>query len=184
MKRIIAITCVVVMIAAMLCACGNTKKSSDTSGKATQDSTGTVGNVTTTVDSKYDDGFADTYAKSASTDDNGNKVYEFNGPRYDEFVVDHKNSLSGDLQKLYVEKHDKNYGQYVYINTEDKAVVVGLKDKSEYDEKAAEADAKDAAEYGFKFFQNLKEPVNTIKVVYCNASDQSEVYGSFEFTAE
>lgn len=181
MKRIFAIAVIVVVIAAMLCACGEKKTATNT--VATQDSTGTVENVTVTVVSKYDDGFAETYASSTSTDENGNKVYEFTGPRYDEFVNDYKNNLSSDIQKLYVDKHEKGYGQYVYINPEQKAVIVGLNGKDEYDEKVAEEEAKAAAEYGFKFFQNLREPVDTIKVIYCNASDQSDIFGSFEFTA-
>ena len=181
MKRLFAIAIVVVVIAAVLCACGETKTTK--TGSATQDSTGTVGNVSTTVDSKYDDGFAESYANSTSTDENGNKTYDFSGPQYDNFVNDHKNNVSDDIEKYYTDKHEKGYGQYVYINVDNKSVVVGLNGKKEYDEKTASEEAKKAAEYGFKFFQNLKEPVDEIKVVYCNASDQSDIYGSFDFSA-
>ena len=180
MKRFFAIAIIVVVIATMLCACGEEKTAP--TGGATQDSTGTVGNVTTTVDSKYDDGFAESYANSTSTDENGNKTYEFSGPQYDNYVNDHKSNVTDDIQKYYVDNHEKGFGQYVYINTENKSVIVGLNSKKEYDEKTASEEAKKAAEYGFKFFQNLKEPVDDIKVVYCNASDQSDIYGSFDFS--
>ena len=131
---------------------------------------------------EYDDGFAESYANSTSTDENGNKTYEFSGPQYDNYVNDHKSNVTDDIQKYYVDNHEKGFGQYVYINTENKSVIVGLNSKKEYDEKTASEEAKKAAEYGFKFFQNLKEPVDDIKVVYCNASDQSDIYGSFDFS--
>ena len=71
----------------------------------------------------------------------------------------------------------------VYINNDSKSVIVGIHE-GEYDEKTAEEEAKKAAEYGFKYFQSLKEPVSSLKVVYCNAGDQSKIYGSFDFNAE
>ena len=183
MKRIIAIAIIVVVFAAMLCACGNTKTTN--TAATSQGSTVSVENVTTTVNTKYDDGFAETYASSSTTDKDGNKVYEFTGIQYNNYEKAHKTSVADEIQKMYVNNHkkDKSFGEYVYINTEDNSIVVGLH-KGEYKEKTASSEAKDAAEYGFKYFQNLKEPVDSIKVVYCNANNQSEIYGSFEFTAD
>lgn len=175
MKRFFAIALVIVMIAALLCACGGNK------GKT--DATGTTGTVTTTVNSKYDDGYATKYASKSTVDEAGNKVYEFEGSQYDSYVDNHKNSIASDIQREYVANHDKKYGEYVYINNDSKSVIVGIHE-GEYDEKTAEDEAKKAAEYGFKYFQNLKEPVSSLKVVYCNAGDQTKIYGSFDFNAE
>ena len=171
MKRIFAFALIIAMIAALLCACGDSGKTS------------TGGTVTTTVNAKYDDGYATNYASKTSTDENGNKVYEFSGNKYDEYKENHKNTVSNDIQQQYVSNHDKNYGQYVYINEDKKAVIVGLND-GEYDEATAAEEAKTAAEYGFKYFQNLQQPVSSIKVIYCNAGNQDQIYGSFDFTAE
>ena len=171
MKRFFAIALVIVMIAALLCACGE-----EGSGKTTE-------NVTTTVNAKYDDGYATNYASKSTADEAGNKSYEFTGNQYDSYVENHKNSVSNDIQNEYVSNHDSKWGEYVYINDEKKAVIVGIHE-GEYDEKTAEEEAKKAAEFGFKYFQNLKEPVSEIKVIYCNAGDQNNIYGSFDFTAE
>lgn len=175
MKRFFAIALVIVMIAALLCACGGNN------GKT--DATGTTGTVTTTVNSKYDDGYATKYASKSTVDEAGNKVYEFEGSQYDSYVDNHKNSIASDIQREYVANHDEKYGEYVYINNDSKSVIVGIHE-GEYDEKTAEDEAKKAAEYGFKYFQNLKEPVSSLKVVYCNAGDQTKIYGSFDFNAE
>ena len=155
MKRFFAIALVIAMIAALLCACG---------GSNSNKKPGTTGTVTTTVNSKYDDGYADKYASKSTVDEAGNKVYEFEGSQYDSYVDNHKNSVASDIQREYVANHDKKYGEYVYINNDSKSVIVGIHE-GEYDEKTAEEEAKKAAEYGFKYFQNLKEPVNSLKVV-------------------
>ena len=171
MKRIFALALAVVMIGALLCACGD--KSEGTSAST----------VTTTVSSKYDDGYATTYASSTSKDENGDTVYEFTGDQYEEFKRSHKNVLAGDLQSDIAEDHDASYGEYAYFNDEKKAVMIGIHE-GQYDEKIAETEAAAAAEYGFKYFQNLETPVDTIKVIYCDANDQETVYATFEFTAE
>lgn len=176
MKRFFAIAVIAVMIAALLCACGN--NNSGTSSAPAADNS-----VTTTVASKYDDGYASKYADSAETDANGNTVYTFSDAQYNDFVENYKNSVSNDIQKDMVANHEEGYGEYVYINTDKQAVIVGIHE-DEYDEAAAQTEAAAAAEYGFKYFQNLKTPVNTIKVIYCNAGNQDEEYGSFEFTAD
>ena len=66
MKRLFALALAVVMIGAFLCACGNK----------------TEGNVSTNVQTKYDDGYAAKYASSTSKDDNGTVVHEFSGEEY------------------------------------------------------------------------------------------------------
>ena len=174
MKRIFALLLAVMMIAAVLCACGGSSS----------------GDVKTTVPSKYDDGFAESYAKSSSTDSDGNKVYEFTDDKYEDFIKSHKTSLDNEVTKKYAELHPTStedesvpYGEFVYINDDKKAVIVGVHTES-YDEATAKEESATAAEYGFKYFQNLKEPVDTISVIYCDANNQDTVFGTFEFTAE
>lgn len=164
MKRFFAIVLAVAVICALLCAC---------SDKA----------VTTTVSPKYDDGYASGYASSSSTDENGNVVYEFSSDQYDSYIQDHKNVLGADIQKDIADQHKESYGEFAYINDEKQAVIVGVH-QEEYDEAVAKKEADGAAAYGFKYFQNLQTPVNSIKVIYCNANNQEEIYGTFEYTAE
>ena len=167
MKKVIAIALVILTLAALLCACGD---------KGT-------GQVKTTVESKYDDGYAQSYASGTSTDENGNKVYEFTEEKYEEYVDAHKNTIAKDIVKEFVEKHGAEYGQFIYINVEKQAVMIGIS-RDEYDDATAQEEAAMAAEYGFNYFQNLEQPVDTIKVIYCNAGNQDEEYGVFTFTAE
>ena len=169
MKRIIAALLAVMMVCALLAACGDGDDPNRT--------------VKTTVESKYDEGFAKNYARSVETDDNGNTTYEFSGSKYDEFVYDYRNNVAKDISSEIASKHESTYGQYAYINIDRKAVIVGL-NPGEYDAATAEAEAPSYAESAFKVFQNLETPESTISVIFCNANDQNEVYGSFEFTAE
>ncbi len=166
MKRIFAIALVIVTVAALLCACG--QKS---------------GNVQTTVSGKYDDNFASSYASSVKTDNNGNKVYEFSSSQYDTYTQNHKNSLGADLQEEIAKNHEGKFGEYAYINDEKKAVIIGIHE-DEYDETSAKTESAAAAEYGFKYFQNLQTPVDSIKVLYVDANDQNKIYGSFDYSAE
>lgn len=163
MKRIFAVILAVLMIGALLAACG--------------DST-----VKATVAKKYDDGFAKAYADKATTNDDGDTVYEFTEEKYEEYLHDHKNSVDSEINDEVVANHSKDFGQYVYINTEKNAVVIGI-NPGEYDESYAKAEAPAYAETAFAYFQGLSTPVSTITVIYCNANDQDDIYGSFEFTA-
>ena len=165
MKRMIALALAVLMICAFLCACGGSN------------------GVKTTVSEKYDDGYAANYASSTSKDDSGNVVYECSGDQYDSYVKDHKNSLDADIQKDIAAQHKEAYGEFAYINEEKQAVIVGVH-QDEYDEETAKAESEAAAEYGFKYFQNLQTPVDMIHVIYCDANDQNVIFGSFDYTAE
>lgn len=166
MKRFFALILAAAVICAVFCACGKA-----------------AANVTTTVSSKYDDGYASKYASSTSTDSNGNTVYEFTGDQYDSYLNNHKNSLGADLQEDIAAQHDEKYGEYAYINDEKQAVIVGIHPE-EYDEETAKTESAIAAEYGFKYFQNLQTPVDAIKVIYCDANNQDTIFGSFDYTAE
>ena len=177
MKKLLAVLFAVLCVCAFLCACGKEEETEETKE-----------DVTTTVAPKYDDGYARKYAGSVSTDENGNIVYEFTGDQYDRYLADHKNTIGKDaaseLKIAHTGTDDQaaKYGQYAFVDDEKNAVVIGV-EESEYDEAAAKEESKIAAEYGFKYFQNLKDPVDTIKVIYCNAGNQDVVYGEFEYTA-
>jgi len=168
MKRIIALVLAVLMLTVLLCACGEKQKATT---------------ITTKVAAEYDDGYAKSYANSITKDDDGNTVYEFSEEQYDDYRHEHNNVLSADIQKDLAAAHDTSYGEYAYINEDKQAVIVGVHE-GKYNEEESKEEAKSLAEYGFKYFQNLQTPVNTIKVIYANANDQSQEFGSFEFTAE
>ena len=177
MKRIIALTLAVLMVAALFCACGEKKKAPENNNSVTQKE------VKTTVEKKYDEGFAEKYAKSVSTDSNGNKVYEFDGSSYDTYTHDYNNKISSQVSSDLASEHESSYGQFCYINDEKKAFVVGL-NPGQYDEAVASEEAKKLAQQATPYFMGLETPVKTFYVIYCNANNQNEVYGTFEFTAE
>jgi len=164
MKRFVALILAVLMIGALLAACGSAT-------------------VTTTVSAKYDDGYAKQYADKTSTDKDGNIVYVFSQEQYDEFVSRHKGSVTNGIKEDITSTHGKAFGQYAYINDDKQAFIIGL-NPGEYDESYAKEEAPAYAEKAFAYFQNLEKPVSSIKVIFCNANDQDEIYGSFTFTVE
>lgn len=176
MKRIIALILAVLMIAALFCACGEKKKTADNNTAAAE-------NVVATVDAKYDQGFAEKYAKSVTTDENGNKVYEFDGNSYKNYVEDYNKSVSSEITDQVAKAHDEKFGQFCYVNDDKKAVIVGV-NPGQYDEASASEEAKSLAEDAFPYFKGQKDPIDTVNVIYCNANDQSEVYGTFSFPIE
>lgn len=187
MKRIIALLLAVLMVAALFCACGEKKKSDKSGSDSSGSDTSTVEDantpVKTTVDAKYDQGFAEHYAKSVTTDDSGNKVYEFDKAAYDEYAHDYNNNLSDEITDELVKSHDSSYGQYAYINDEKKAAIIGL-NPGQYDEEVAAEEAQVVAQSTIQYFKGLAEPIDKVSVIYCNANNQSEVYGTFEFPVE
>lgn len=188
MKRIIALVLAVLMIGAVLCACGEKTKtdangSNTTSGSKSGDGSKAVDPteiVTAKVDPKYDEGFAEKYAKSVTTDENGEKVYDFEEQAYENYLYDYNNKISSQVTDDVLEDFGKDYGQYTYINDEKQAVIIGV-NPGKYDEKTAAAAAEKFAQQAFPYFQGLTEPVSTVKVIFCNANNQEDVYGTFEF---
>ena len=162
MKRTFALLLAILMLAATLAACGSKT-------------------VKTTIDAKYDDGFAKSYADSTSVDSDGNTTYEFTEEQYEQFTNDYRNSVSSDITGDIADTHEEAYGEFAYISEEKKAVIVGVH-TDEYDEETAKAEAAIAAENAFRYFQSISNPVSTISVIYCNANNQDEVFGTFEFT--
>ena len=169
MKRIIALVLAVLMIGAVLVACGDSKDENRT--------------VKVSVSQKYDDGYAKQYADSVSKDDDGNTSYEFTGKKYDEYVTDHANDVTKEVTKDVREDMGADFGQWTQIRPAEKAVVIGV-NPGKYDEAKAKAAASSYAETAFKVFMSLEEPVSTITVKYVNCNNQDEVYGSFDFSAK
>lgn len=184
MKRIIALVLAVLMIGAVLCACGEKTKSDSKADSKTSDSSSdkaaTNEIVTAKVDPKYDEGFAEKYAKSVTTDENGEKVYDFDEQSYENYIYDYNNVISSKVTDDVLADHGTDFGQYTYINDEKQAVIIGV-NPGKYDEASAKAEAKKYAEAAFPYFKGLKDPVDTVKVIYCNANNQEDVYGTFEF---
>ncbi len=173
MKRIIALTLAILMVAALFCACGEKKKTDDKKESA-------VKVITATIEAKFDQGFAEKYAKSVTTDDKGNKVYQFDSDAYENYTRDYSNSISSKITKEVSKNHDSSFGQFCYINDEKKAVIVGV-NPGQYNEEDAKAEAGTLAQDAFPYFKGLETPVDTVNVIYCNANNQDEVYGSFSF---
>lgn len=180
MKRILALILVVMMIAAVLCACGEKKDGQDSSNEKSSSDGGNKTTVTTTVDAKHENTMAEKFAKSVTTDKEGNKVYEFDDESYKEYTRNYNNQVSAAITSTVTKNHDSKFGQYCYINDEKKAVIVGV-NPGKYDEKAAAKEAESLAQMSFAYFQGLETPVDKMSVQYVNANNQDEVYGKFEF---
>lgn len=180
MKRIVALILAVMMIAALFCACGEQKSDGDSSASS---ATEAPKKVTAVVDNKYDEGVAEKYAKSVTTDENGNKVYEFDNDSYKEYTRVYNNQVSSSIQSDVAKNHGTDYGQYCYINNDKKAVIVGV-NPGKYDEASAKKEAESLAKQAFPYFKGLEEAVDTVSVIYCNANNQDEVYGKFDFPIE
>ncbi len=169
MKRIIALLLAVLMIGAVLAACGDSKDENRT--------------VKTTVSQKYDDGYAKKYADNVTKDDDGNTNYEFTGKKYDEYVTDHANDVGSEISSEIADDMGQDFGQFAQVRPSEKAVIIGV-NPGKYNEAQAKKYADAYAENAFKVFMSLEEPVKTITVKYVNANNQDEVYGTFEVTAK
>lgn len=175
MKRILALILAVMMIAAVMCACGEKKD-----GETSDDKSGGKDTITTTVSSNHENSLAEKYAKSVTTDKDGNKVYEFDQESYKEYTRNYNNQVSAAITTTVTKNHDAKFGEYCYINDEKKAVIVGV-NPGKYDEKAAAKEAESLAQMSFAYFSGLETPVEKMSVQYVNANNQDEVYGKFEF---
>ena len=163
MKRFLLLMLAVVMAAAVLCACGENKKA-----------------VKTTVEAAYDDGYAADYASGSSKDSDGNTVYEFDEEGYNNFIRDYNNTLSRQMTEQVSAQHEEKYGEYIYINVEKNAVIVGVHPE-EFDQDTAQAEADSIADYGRKYFKNVENPSDSFSVIYCDANDQSKELAVFDY---
>lgn len=162
MKKIFAVILAILMIGALLAACGSKT-------------------VKTTVSKTYDDGYAKDFANTAKTDDNGNTTYEFTDEKYDDYIYRHNNVVSQEISKEIVARHGSTFGQFVRLDGEKNAVVIGL-NPGEYDASIAAEEAPVLGAKAWPYFQSLEKPVSSISVLYVNANNQDEVYGSFDIS--
>lgn len=155
MKRIFALLLAVLMVATVLCACGEQKS------------------VKTTVDSKYVDDFAKSYADKVETDADGKTSYEFSKDNYDRFLSDFNGEVRKEAGEII-----KTYGQYTFLSKDGKTFEVGI--MPEGYEKATEAELKAEAENAgkaiLKYQMNTENPEGKLTVVYKNCNTGEEYF--------
>ncbi len=129
--------------------------------------------VSTTVDKKYVDDFAEGYASSKEVDKDGNVSYEFEDDKYDEFAKDYYEVVKEE-SRLQIE----SAGQYSYYNPEITEVVVGITPQAweEMGEEALKAEAQKVGETALKYQMNLKNPAGELTVIYRNANTSEEYF--------
>lgn len=158
MRKIFAIVAAVLLIAAVLCGCGNKT-------------------VTTSVDAKYVDDFAKNYASDVKADDNGNVSYEFTPEKYEEFISDYNRVVRDESLE------DLNTGhQYVYLSQDGAELSVGVK-PDEYDEDTCRAEAEQMGKDVMKYNMNVENPTGKISVTFENANTGDE-YFTIEVTED
>ena len=135
--------------------------------------------VKTTVDPKYIDDFADSYASNKVVDDNGNVEYEYEKEEYEKFASDYYEVVKEE-SRLEIESS----GQYSYYNPEITEIVVGIKPESfdELGEEVLKAEAQKVGEAAMKYQMNLENPKGELTVTYRNANT-SEEYFTITITA-
>ena len=161
MKKIIALILIVLVAAVLLTACGSVK---------------------TTVDSKWDDGFAKNYASDVKTDADGKTSYEFTDDQYKEFTT----WYSKDVRSQAVEDVLGNEnGQYTSLNADGTEFVVGI--NSDYVEKVGidecKKEAQEAGQIVMKYNMNTKNPTGKLTVIYRDANTGKD-YFAIDVTAE
>lgn len=151
MKRIICTILAVMMLAATLTGC----------------------TVKTTVDPKYTDDFADSYASNKEVDDDGNVKYEFDKESYEQFADDYYEEVKEE-SRLEIQSS----GQYSYYNPEITEIVVGVTPEAyeQLGEEALKTEAQKVGEAAMKYQMNLKNPKGELTVTYRNANTAEEYF--------
>lgn len=151
MKRIICTILAVMMLAATLTGC----------------------TVKTTVDPKYTDDFADSYASNKEVDDDGNVKYEFDKESYEQFADDYYEEVKEE-SRLEIQSS----GQYSYYNPEITEIVVGVTPEAyeQLGEEALKTEAQKVGESAMKYQMNLKNPKGELTVTYRNANTAEEYF--------
>lgn len=151
MKKLICITLLIMMLTGLLAGC----------------------KVTTTVDAKYNDGFAEKYASATEVDENGNVSYEFSGDQYKQFATEYYEEIEKE-SRLQI----KSSGQYSYYNPDITEVVVGITPEAwdEMGEEALKAEAQAVGEVALKYQMNMKNPAGKLEVTYRNANTSVEYF--------
>lgn len=129
--------------------------------------------VTTTVDAKYNDGYAANYASATEVDENGNVSYEFEGDKYEQFASDYYEVVKEE-SRLQI----KSSGQYSYYNPEITEIVVGITPEAwdEMGEQELKVEALKVGEAALKYQMNMKNPSGEIEVTYRNANTSEEYF--------
>lgn len=202
MKRMITVLLAIMTAAALFVGCGSETTTDTNDAQQTKDSDSLTSwqwpkeeqtiptepddTVRVTVSQLYDDGLAKNYAKSVSTDLAGNTVYEFTEEKYEDFVFEHAKRVGNEIISKAAEiwGPDCQYSyQYVYIKTNENSVIIGV-NLGEYNADAAQDAVPRVAEIAFKFFKSVEQPPEEIRIIYCNANDQSDVFGTFEVAVD
>lgn len=162
MKKLLALVVAVLLASLVLTSCG--------------------GNVKTTVDSKYDDGFAKKYASSVTQDSNGNNVYAFSDDeQYKSFLSDYNVELSDGTHK----ELGYTNAQYVFISKDGTEMEVGV-EPGHVEELGLDGAKKEAEKIGkenLKYNMNTQNPTGKISVKYKDAYS-GEDYFTIEVTAD
>ena len=151
MKKLFSAILATMMLATVLCGCS----------------------VKTTVEPKYIDDFADSYASKKEVGDNGNVEYEFEKEEYEQFAADYYEEVKEE-SRLEIESS----GQYSYYNPDITEIVVGVTPEAydELGEEALKAEAQKAGEAAIKYQMNLKNPKGELTVTYRNANTAKEYF--------
>lgn len=162
MKKIVALILIVLLAATLLTACGNVK---------------------TTVNSKYDDGFAKDYCSDVKTDADGNKSYEFTSEKYKEFIKDYNNYVADDAKQNY---YDTTAGNYLILSEDGTVCRVGIA-QSHFDElgmDGCKAEAEGLGKRLIKYNMNTKNPTGKMTVIYEKDNGTKEEYLRVEVSAD
>lgn len=129
--------------------------------------------IKTTVDPKYTDDFADSYASSKEVDKDGNVKYEYEKEDYEKFTADYYEAVKEE-SRLEIESS----GQYSYYNPEITEIVVGVTPEAydELGEEALKAEAQKVGETAMKYQMNLKDPKGELTVTYRNANTAADYF--------
>ena len=129
--------------------------------------------VKTTVEPKYTDDFADSYASSKEVDKDGNIKYEYEKEDYEKFTADYHEEVKEE-SRLEI----KSSGQYSYYNPEITEIIVGVTPEAyeELGEEALKAEALKVGESAMKYQMNLKNPKGELTVTYRNANAAEDYF--------
>ncbi|MBQ8539552.1 MAG: hypothetical protein IJ433_07860 [Ruminococcus sp.] len=151
MKKLFSAILASMMLATVLCGCS----------------------VKTTVETKYTDDFADSYASKKEVDKDGNVKYEYEKDEYEQFAADYYEEVKEE-SRLEIESS----GQYSYYSPDITEIVVGINPESyeELGEEVLKAEAQKVGESALKYQMNLKNPKGELTVTYRNANTAEEYF--------
>lgn len=151
MKKLFSAILASMMLATVLCGCS----------------------VKTSVEPKYTDDFADSYASKKEVDKDGNVKYEYEKEEYEQFAADYYEEVKEE-SRIEIQSS----GQYSYYNPDITEIVVGITPESyeELGEEVLKAEAQKVGESALKYQMNLKNPKGELTVTYRNANTAEEYF--------